>query len=33
VRKLQTGILNVNMLAFLTGLACLLIFAIQGGIL
>jgi len=33
VRKLQTGILNVNMLAFLTGLACLLLLAAQGGIL
>jgi len=33
VRKLQTGILNVNMLAFLAGLACLLLLAVQGGIL
>ena len=33
VRKFQTGILNVNMLAFLAGLICLLFFAIQGGML
>jgi len=32
VRKLQTGILNINMLAFLAGILCLIFLAFQGGI-
>lgn len=33
VRKLQTGILNVNMLAFIVGIILLLFFGFQGGIM